>query len=78
MNTDEIPNQSSSLGKSPFPKLLYTKEDAAKLLNISVSSINWQLRKGPEVFPHHKIAGKIRFTQEDLQRIVKNSKVIKI
>ncbi len=58
----------------PLPKLSYTKEEAAQILNIPVSSIKWQLRKN--ILPRHKIAGKIRFTPEDLEEYVKRSKVV--
>jgi excisionase family DNA binding protein len=56
-----------------LPKLTYTKEEAAKILNIPASSINWILRKG--FLPRRKIAGRIRFTMDDLQTFVERSKV---
>ncbi|MHC4144251.1 MAG: helix-turn-helix domain-containing protein [Planctomycetota bacterium] len=66
-------DMSMIMGDAPLPRLTYTKEEAAKILNIPVSSIDWQLRK--RILPRHKIAGRIRFTLEDLQRFVDASKV---
>jgi len=56
-----------------LPRLTYTKEEAAKILNVPKVSIDWLLRKG--TLPKRKIAGKIRFTLEDLKALVKASKV---
>jgi len=55
-----------------LPKLTYTKEEAAKILNIPAGSIDWQLRKGK--LPHRKISGRVRFTLEDLEALVEASK----
>jgi len=54
-------------------KLTYTKEEAAEMLNIPASSMNWLLRKG--ALPRRKIAGRIRFTLDDLNQYVEKSKV---
>ncbi|MFH1613837.1 MAG: helix-turn-helix domain-containing protein [Planctomycetota bacterium] len=56
-----------------LPKLTYTKEEAAKILNVPESSINWQLRKGK--LPYRKISGRVRFTLSDLKILVESSKV---
>ena len=56
-----------------LPKLTYTKHEAAKILNIPAGSIDWLLRKG--ILPRRKIAGKVRFTLEDLRAFVEISKV---
>ena len=56
-----------------LPKLTFDKVEAAQILNIPASSIDWLLRKGE--IPRRKIAGKIRFTIEDLQTLVEKSKV---
>ncbi len=56
-----------------LPKLTYTKEEAAEIVNIPESSIDWLLRKGD--IPRRKIAGRIRFTLEDLRAIVESCKV---
>ena len=56
-------------------RLTYTKEEAAEILSVPKSSIDWLLRKGQ--LPRHKIAGKIRFTWEDLQAFVEAPKVDK-
>ena len=53
--------------------LLFTKSQAARMLNLAESSIEWLLRKG--TIPHHKIAGKIRFTRSDLQVLIDRSAV---
>ena len=53
--------------------MLFTKYQAAEMLNISESSINWLLRKGS--LPRRKIAGKIRFTRSDLQALIEASAV---
>jgi len=55
-----------------LPILTYTKQQAAQILNVPESSINWQLRKGK--LPHRKISGKIRFTLSDLNDLVEASK----
>jgi hypothetical protein len=52
-------------------KLTYTKEEAAQMLNVPPSSINWLLRKGN--LPRRKISGRIRFTMEDLRLLVDKS-----
>jgi hypothetical protein len=54
-------------------KLVYTKVEAAGMLSVNVSSINWLLRKG--VLPHRKIAGKIRFAETDLRTYLDRVKV---
>jgi len=56
-----------------LPKLLYDKEEAAQILKLPKTSIDWLLRKS--ILPRHKIAGKIRFTLDDLQVFVEASKV---
>jgi len=56
-----------------LPKLLYDKREAAEILNISVSSIEWLLRTGR--LPHRKISGKIRFTRGDLEAFIDASAV---
>ncbi len=53
--------------------LLFTKAQAAEMLNLAETSIEWLLRKGAA--PHRKIAGKIRFTREDLQALIGASAV---
>ena len=53
--------------------ILFTKCQAAEVLNVSESSINWLLRKGS--LPRRKIAGKIRFTRSDLQALIEASAV---
>ena len=58
-----------------LPKLLYDKEEAAQILNLPKTCIDWLLRKG--ILPGHKIAGKIRFTLDDLQVFVEASQVDK-
>jgi len=63
----------ANLQSTELPKLTYTKHEAAKILNVPESSINWQLRKGK--LPYRKISGRIRFTLEDLQVFVEQSKV---
>ncbi len=57
---------------SDLPKLLYDKKEAAQILNVPKTSIDWLLRKG--TLPRRKIAGKIRFTLDDLQVCVEASK----
>ena len=54
-------------------KLTYTKTEAAKVLNVPVSGIEWLLRK--KSIRHRKIAGKIRFTMTDLAEVVEKSLV---
>ena len=51
-----------------LPKLLYDKAEAAQILNIPESSVGWLLRKGQ--LPRRKVAGKVRFTLEDLKKYV--------
>ena len=53
--------------------LVFTKGQAAKMLNLSESSIEWLLRK--HAIPHRKIAGKIRFTRSDLEVLIEASAV---
>ena len=53
--------------------LTYTKEQAAQILNVELGSINYLVRKG--TLPCRKIAGKIRFTMDDLKTFVESSKV---
>ena len=53
--------------------LLFTKAQAAHMLSLSQSSIDWLLRKG--VLPHRKVAGKIRFTRSDLEALIEASAV---
>ncbi len=62
-----------TLSDIPLPKLTYTKEEAAKILNIPLGSIKWLLRK--KTLPRYKISGRIRFTLEDLRAFVEQSKV---
>ncbi|MCP4708387.1 MAG: helix-turn-helix domain-containing protein [Planctomycetes bacterium] len=57
---------------SDLPKLLYDKDEAAQILSVPKTSIDWLLRKG--TLPRRKIAGKIRFTLDDLQVFVEASK----
>lgn len=57
----------------PAHKLAYTKGEAAQMLSLEETSINWLLRKG--ALPHRKIAGKIRFTRADLQALIEGSAV---
>ena len=54
-------------------QMLFTKAQAAQMLNMSSSSIAWLLRKG--TLPHRKIAGKIRFTRSDLEALIEASAV---
>jgi len=56
-----------------LPKLLYSKEEAAEILSLPESSVEWLLRTGK--LPRHKVAGKIRFTLEDLQVLITASAV---
>jgi excisionase family DNA binding protein len=56
-----------------LPKLTYTIEEAAQILEVPVSSIKWLLRK--KVLPHRKIAGRNRFTLQDLLECIERSKV---
>ena len=51
-----------------LPKLCYTKPEAAQMMGFEETSIDWLLRKG--VLPHRKIAGKIRFTIDDLKSLI--------
>ena len=59
--------------RAELPKLVYTKEEAATILGLEPASIDWLLRKGD--LPRRKIAGKIRFTLDDLQVLIERSKV---
>ena len=54
-------------------KLAFDKTEAARLLSLKESSIDWLLRKG--ALPHRKICGKIRFTPSDLQALIDASAV---
>lgn len=74
MNTKEILRPNGPHADPGLPKLLYTKEEAAQILNIRASSIDWLLRK--DTLPRHKVAGRVRFTLEDLQQFVERSKAI--
>ena len=65
--------RNGTLSDIPLPKLTYTKEEAARILNIPAGSIDWLLRKG--TLPRRKIAGKVRFTLDDLKAFVEVSKV---
>ena len=56
-----------------LPKLTYSKTEAADMLGIKPSSIEWLLRK--KQIPYHKIAGKIRFTNDDLFALIESSAV---
>ena len=56
-----------------LPKLCYTKIEAAEMLGLEPASIDWLIRKG--TLPRRKIAGKIRFTLEDLQGLIDASAV---
>ncbi|MBN2594860.1 MAG: helix-turn-helix domain-containing protein [Sedimentisphaerales bacterium] len=53
--------------------LLYTKAQAAEMLGLKESSIEWLLRK--KAIPHRKVSGKIRFTKSDLQALIDASAV---
>jgi len=53
---------------SDLPKILFTKAEAAEILRVPEGSIAWLLRKG--ALPRRKIAGKIRFTLDDLQALI--------
>ena len=53
--------------------MAYTKAEAARMLSLEETSIDWLLRKGN--LPHRKIAGKIRFTEGDLQALIDASAV---
>ena len=57
----------------PNEPMLFTKCQAAEMLNVSESSVNWLLRKGG--LPRRKIAGKIRSTRSDLQALFEASAV---
>ncbi len=59
--------------RADLPKLLYDKNEAAQILNVPKSSIEWLLRTGK--LPRRKVAGKIRFTMADLQRYIDSSAV---
>jgi excisionase family DNA binding protein len=54
-------------------KLVYTKTEAAQMLGVKETSINWLLRKG--LLPHRKVAGKIRFAEIDLLTYLDRVKV---
>ncbi len=56
-----------------LPKLTYSKEEAAEILGVTVSTIDWLLRK--RSLPRHKIGREIKFTLEDLRALVDASKV---
>ncbi len=56
-----------------LPKLTYNKNEAAMILGVTVSTINWLLRK--KLLPHHKIGKHVRFTLQDLLEYLKKSKV---
>lgn len=54
-------------------KLAFDKTEAARLLSLKESSIDWLLRTG--ALPHRKIAGKIRFTESDIRALIDTSAV---
>ncbi len=56
-----------------LPKLTFSKKEAAEMLGMKISSIEWLLRK--KRIPYRKIAGKIRFTEEDLSVLIESSAV---
>ena len=56
-----------------LPKLTYSKKEAAEMLGLKQSSIEWLLRKGN--LPHRKISNKIRFTMSDLQSLIETCAV---
>jgi excisionase family DNA binding protein len=56
-----------------LPRLTYDKEEAAEILGVSVSTVDWLLRK--RKLPRRKIGRQIRFTLEDLHAWVEASKV---
>ncbi len=56
-----------------LPRLTYTKEEAAQILGVTASTIEWLLRKGS--LPRRKIGKRILFTLADLQALVEASKV---
>ena len=56
-----------------LPKLLYTKDEAAMIFGVTVSTINGLLRKG--LLPHHRIGKHVRFTLQDLLEYLEKSKV---
>ena len=55
-------------------KLTYTKTEAAEVLNVPLSGIEWLLRK--KSIRHRKITGKVRFTVADLAEVVEKSLVL--
>ena len=63
-NTESVPH---------IEPLLFTKAQAAEMLSLSESSIEWLIRKG--AVPHRTIAGKIRFTRSDLEGLIEASAV---
>ena len=62
-----------SWSKMELPRLAYTKEEAARILGVGVSTIDWLLRKN--ALPRRKIGRRILFTLGDLQALVDASKV---
>jgi hypothetical protein len=59
--------------KNTACKLAFTKAEAAQMLGIEETSIDWLLRKG--ILPHRKVAGKIRFMEIDLRTYLDRVKV---
>ena len=66
-------NMTSSDNQPQPPKLLYDKDEAAQILGLRKTSIEWLLRTGK--IPHRKVSGKIRFTIDDLQGLIRASAV---
>ena len=56
-----------------LPKLAHTKRDAASILSVKPSAIDWLLRKGE--LGHRMIARKVRITPEDLREYLELAKV---
>ena len=59
--------------ENKLPKLTYSKEESAEMLGVKISSLEWLLRK--KLIPCRKIAGKIRFTINDLYALIESSAV---
>ena len=68
-----IPGAGEYGNRAYIGPVLFTKVQAAEMLNLAATSVDWLLRKG--AVPHRKIAGKIRFTRSDLQALIEASAV---
>lgn len=66
--TDQKETPETNALTAQLPRLLYTKEDVAYMLGVSVGTIENMLRY--EATPRHYITGKVRFTTEDVDGIV--------